>query len=175
MSPPNPEPNPPPNREENEQIWIADGIDQLVASVLAELGIPSRDRRPLQNEVCEFFLKNFEPGRGARSTTYAYEITRRKASNYRRRMKRQEKLLSRYADHMSLVNPPAMRNEMLDLLERALERLPKQDRELVQLYYFDGLVYREIEAKTGIRIPTAQRIVTAAVEKLRKIIDDLQE
>ncbi len=59
------------------------------------------------------------------------------------------------------------------IVQRKLQELLKESREVLQMHYFDGLKYREISARLGIPIGTVKsRIHSAKKQFLESLADD---
>jgi RNA polymerase sigma-70 factor (ECF subfamily) len=62
----------------------------------------------------------------------------------------------------------AAQKEMLGKVRGALQDLSTEQREAVELAYFEGLTHSEIAARTGDPLGTVKTRLRAAVEKLKK-------
>ena len=54
----------------------------------------------------------------------------------------------------------------------ALDRLPGEQREVLELAYFSGLTQREVAEKTGIPLGTVKSRTLTAMRRLRRLIDE---
>ena len=59
-----------------------------------------------------------------------------------------------------------------ELLKRCLERIPKLQREAIQLAYFDGYTQREIAELKGIPLGTVKGRIRIGMEKLRSLLQE---
>src|SRR5215469_3959655 len=63
---------------------------------------------------------------------------------------------------------PTEEGDLRDVLQRALDRLPRQMRAAVMLRYYDDMTEPEVAAALGITVGTVKSTVARAVAKLRK-------
>ena len=117
---------------------------------------------------------SYEPSRGAVST-WLLTIGRRKALDRLRARKRsREDILSderSFADLPSTAPDPSMDVEGLELRENvrlALNDLPQEQREVLELGYFNGLSQSEIADVTGQPLGTVKTRMRLAMQKLRE-------
>ena len=61
-------------------------------------------------------------------------------------------------------------DEVRPSLDEALEKLPERDREILLLRYFDGLKYREIAGRLGMRSDAAQKRGARALDRLSHLL-----
>jgi RNA polymerase sigma factor for flagellar operon FliA len=66
-----------------------------------------------------------------------------------------------------------LRSESRDVLVRALNELPKRDRELIRLYYIDDLTMKEVGARLGVGEGRVSQIHGAVLLRLRLRIQEL--
>ena len=59
-----------------------------------------------------------------------------------------------------------------ELLKRCLERIPKLQREAIQLAYFEGYTQREIAELKGIPLGTVKGRIRIGMEKLRSLLQE---
>jgi len=64
----------------------------------------------------------------------------------------------------------AVRNERLDLLDRALQRLPAKQKRAFVLAEFEGLAYQEIAQIEATRIGTVKSRINRARRKLADVL-----
>lgn len=76
------------------------------------------------------------------------------------------------ADHTSLRLDD---QEQRVRLEKLLVRLPAQQRNLIQLHYYQGLSYREINQRHGIPVGTIGPTLRRAEQQLRKWLENKQD
>jgi RNA polymerase sigma-70 factor, ECF subfamily len=66
----------------------------------------------------------------------------------------------------------AARTQLMDRLRGALAALPPEQREAVELAYFEGMTQTEIAARTGSPLGTVKSRVRAAMQTLKQFFDD---
>ncbi len=66
----------------------------------------------------------------------------------------------------------AARTELMDRLRGAMAALPPEQREAVELAYFEGMTQTEIAARTGSPLGTVKSRVRAAMQTLKQLFDD---
>src|SRR5580693_8382318 len=59
-------------------------------------------------------------------------------------------------------------SDMRDIVQRAIDRLPRQMRAAVMLRYYDDMTEPEVAAALGVSVGTVKSTVARAVAKLRK-------
>lgn len=59
--------------------------------------------------------------------------------------------------------------EMLQEIEREIERLPPRMREILRSVYVDGLRYKDVASKFNISIATVKTLLVRALKRLREI------
>ncbi|MGC2638304.1 MAG: sigma-70 family RNA polymerase sigma factor [Acidobacteriaceae bacterium] len=64
------------------------------------------------------------------------------------------------------------RNLLMEKLRTAMAALPSEQREAVELAYFEGMTQSEIAARTGSPLGTVKSRVRAALQSLKLIFDD---
>ncbi len=108
---------------------------------------------------------------------WLYRLAVRQALLYRRRQGRQRKLLDRYAHRHPVLPGPDGRLDPLQwllaaerqqLIQRALERLPPRDAEILLLKYTENWSYRQIAEHLGITEGAVQARLHRARTKLRQ-------
>jgi RNA polymerase sigma-70 factor (ECF subfamily) len=58
--------------------------------------------------------------------------------------------------------------QLLGRVKGAMEKLPKEQREAVELAYFEGLTHSEIAERTGDPLGTVKTRLRSAVETLKR-------
>lgn len=66
----------------------------------------------------------------------------------------------------------AARNQLMNRLRGALAALPAEQREAVELAYFQGMTQTEIAHHTGTPLGTVKSRVRAAMQSLKQLFDD---
>ena len=120
----------------------------------------------------------------AKVAPWLYRLAVRQALLYRRRQGRQRKLLDRYAQRQIGLADSSLRPDPLQwllaaerrrLLQRALERLPKRDAEILLLKYTEDWSYRQIAEHLGTTEGAIQLRLHRARRKLRQHLASLVE
>ena len=68
------------------------------------------------------------------------------------------------------IEDEAARNQMARTVSAAIEKLPAEQRQAVELAYFEGMTQSEIAAKTGAPLGTVKTRVRTAMQTLRQIL-----
>lgn len=95
----------------------------------------------------------------------------RSAHALRSEYRRQRKMRS--LSEANLEGPdatPKVEDDLLSILDQAVDQLDEQDRKLVLLRYFDDLTFREIANRLGISKSAAHRDADRALEKLSTLL-----
>jgi RNA polymerase sigma-70 factor, ECF subfamily len=66
----------------------------------------------------------------------------------------------------------AWRRQLMERLKGALATLPPEQKEALELAYFEGMTQTEIAARTGSPLGTVKSRVRAAMQSLKQIFDD---
>ncbi len=61
-----------------------------------------------------------------------------------------------------------LRDQMMEKVREALERLPERSREVVKSVYLENLKYKEVAEKYGISIATVKTLLVNSLKTLRK-------
>jgi RNA polymerase sigma factor for flagellar operon FliA len=80
-----------------------------------------------------------------------------------------------FSDDSWSVEDKLRRQQMKQLLRRALGQLPEREALLLQLYYVEELNVYEIGEVLGVTTGRVSQIKKAAVERLRKFISEMEE
>jgi len=120
-------------------------------------------------------LKGYHLFRGGNSRGWLMTIVRNTAYTFLNRRAAEEEKLIRYeevkpANIISIDNPD---NKLLaelrkEYLQRALERLPLEFREVIILYELGGLSYKELASTLGIPVGTVMSRLSRARRRLRQ-------
>ena len=70
------------------------------------------------------------------------------------------------------IEDEASRMELMETLKTALAQLPAEQRQAVELAYFEGMTQSEIAAKTGSPLGTVKTRMRSAMQVLKKRFDD---
>jgi RNA polymerase sigma-70 factor (ECF subfamily) len=133
-----------------------------------------RDRAEAEDVVQETFLElwrraaDYDPSR-ASPATWAVVIGRSRALDRLRARSSAARVVSAQASEPVSADPapqPVEVREEQRRVRRALSALPPEQREVIELAYFEGLVQSEIAARTGQPLGTVKTRVRLAMEKL---------
>lgn len=70
------------------------------------------------------------------------------------------------------IEDEASRMELMETLKAALAQLPAEQRQAVELAYFEGMTQTEIATKTGSPLGTVKTRMRSAMQVLKKRLDD---
>lgn len=165
------------NGEERAYEVLVDRYSHMVFTLAARM---LRDRELAEETAQDIFVKAYQSLSGFRGTarfsTWLYTIAYHRILDVAAREKRHQ---SYRADGLPEGMPlrdledtwsQLMAGERRDLILRALEELPGDDRLLISLFYLQEQSLREIAAITGIRPGTVKVRLFRARERLREVI-----
>ena len=139
------------------------------------------DRAAAEDIVQETFWKaweradSYQPERGS-FTTWLFRIARNLAIDaYRRRSARPpaadtESVLENVTDPNINVPEQAVSNVMAQQVQAALNFLPHEQRQVIEMAYFQGMTRQEIAAATGEPIGTIHTRARLGLQKLREAL-----
>jgi RNA polymerase sigma-70 factor (ECF subfamily) len=142
-----------------------------------------RDHQAAQEVLQDVFLQlwrgadRFDAARGSLAV-WLLVIGRNRAISRLRSRAGQELLEVEPGDYANSIASPqnveneASRRELIGRVMVALAQLPAEQKEAVELACFEGLTQTEIAAKTGSPLGTVKTRVRAAMESLKRILDD---
>ena len=105
---------------------------------------------------------------------WLYQVVRRRALNDLRQSKRRVDREQSIAHTEVSVNDPAFRmmlNEQQQRIQRSLDKLPSESRELIVLRIWSELKWSEIGKLTGCSTSAAQRRYVAALKLLKESLE----
>lgn len=70
------------------------------------------------------------------------------------------------------IEDEASRTQVMEKLKTALGELPEEQRQAVELAYFQGMTQTEIATRTGSPLGTVKTRIRTAMHSLKKILDD---
>ena len=136
-----------------------------------------RDEQDSQDVVQEAYLrafKGFHGFRGGNSKAWFLTIVRNTAYTWLSRRGSDEKLVpyeeEKHADIIMFDRAAAemVSEQRKEELRNALERLPAEFREIIVLYEFDGLSYKELALALGVPIGTVMSRLSRARRRLQQ-------
>ncbi|MGH1364121.1 MAG: RNA polymerase sigma factor [Calditrichia bacterium] len=170
------------NDQEAFQVIYSRHSARLFGICLAVL----RENRVAQDALQEAFLAiwrgagSFTATKGRASTWMNYLCRNRCIDMLRSRryqaLETDEKLDQRFAEAASLPDSNTHALQISAKLKSALESLPKEQKELLELAYFAGLTHSEIAEESGLPLGTIKSRLRLGMEKLRQsVINDLKQ
>jgi RNA polymerase sigma factor (sigma-70 family) len=133
-----------------------------------------QDARDVVQDAYVRAFKGFHRFRGENPRAWFLTITRNTAYNWLSRYAAEEELIpydeAKHAD-IILMNEPddaLVCEERKERLQKVLERLPLEFREVIVLYELEGLSYKEVAAMLGIPIGTVMSRLSRARQRLRE-------
>lgn len=138
-----------------------------------------RSREEAEDITQEVFVKIYLRGRkfqkqeGATFKSWAYKILLNTAYTHWRRQKKRELPLGEFFDVLLYEQAFYKHRAELasfnrrDMVESALEEIPKDLAELLRMHYFEGYSYRDISFKTGLTVSALKMRLYRARQKFR--------
>jgi len=162
----------PQDRRRFEEIFLAclDAAFNLARWIVQN----DQDARDVVQDAYVRAFKGFQGFRGKNPRAWFLTITRNTAYNWLNRYAAEEKLVpydeAKHADIILMKEPEDafVCEERKERLQRALERLPLEFREVIVLYELEGLSYKEVAATLGIPVGTVMSRLSRARQRLRE-------
>lgn len=138
------------------------------------------DAEDLASEVflyCYSHYDDYDPQKSS-PTTWLYLIVNSRIKNHYRDAKSYvdlESLIGVLPDEMIDMDACIYLQQLRDLLERAMNRLPERQRKIVTMRYFEELSSSEIAAELGISPGNVRVLLSRALDTLEKSCGDLLE
>ncbi|MCP8968195.1 RNA polymerase sigma factor [Ectobacillus ponti] len=146
------------NRHRFQEIVAHYGAQ--VHSVAIKVADNPRDAEDISQEVFLQVYRSLPQFQGeAKLSTWMYRITMNKALDYKRKQKPQapDAALAQLPDMQAATPEEALlQKSEQEWLHANIMRLPAAYREIVYLYYFKELSYRQIADKLGIAVKTVE-------------------
>jgi RNA polymerase sigma-70 factor (ECF subfamily) len=140
------------------------------------------NRMDAEEIVCNLFVRIWEKRehlsvRGAMES-YIVSAVHHEAINYLKHAEVEERYREKVhyqLKHLDLLNPEGvdtpltdmLEKELYELIENAVQTLPKQCREVFVLHMMDGLSYEEVAVRLGVTVNTVRTQITRAMKKMR--------
>lgn len=158
-------------RDETALASLYDRYSGLVCAVLNRI---LRDSAAAEEILQDIFFQvwrtaaQFDPARGSIPGWLAVAARNRAISRLRRRNPGQGEELFENAVVLPFnVETAAAQKQMMDKVKGVLGNLPKEQREAIELAYFEGLTHSEIATRTGDPLGTVKTRLRSAVETLK--------
>jgi RNA polymerase sigma-70 factor (ECF subfamily) len=159
-------------RDETALAALYDRYSGLVCSVLNRI---LRDSASAEEILQDIFFQvwrtaaQFDPARGSVAGWLAVAARNRAISRLRRKNPGQTEDLVENAVALPFnLESEAAQKQMMGKVKDALESLPKEQRDAIELAYFEGMTHSEIAARTGDPLGTVKTRLRSAVETLKK-------
>ncbi|QKD81760.1 sigma-70 family RNA polymerase sigma factor [Thermoleptolyngbya sichuanensis A183] len=122
----------------------------------------------------------YDPQRG-RVDAWLFMLTRSRSLDRLRSLQRVSKAVESSTEAAKTVpqaqisdpTEDVLINERRDRLLAAMQRLPVEQREVLELAYYEGLTHVEIATKTGKSLGTVKTRIRLGLNKLRQVLDAL--
>jgi len=181
---------------EREQRWqtylrdVARGDSQALARLYDECAAPllGLALRIMKNDadaeeiILDVFeqvwrtARSFDPGRGSVWRWLVILVRSRAVDRLRTAASRRDRGRLSITDDLDLVSHDALPdrttvfNQERTLIKNALQSLPYEQRQAVELAYFSGLTHAEIASSLGLPLGTVKTRIRAAMDKLRTFL-----
>jgi RNA polymerase sigma factor (sigma-70 family) len=164
----------------HDQAWsrLLDKYKSLVYSIAVRYGAASEDAADIFQAVClELFtelprLRNTESLRA-----WLVTVTAHKAFHWKRGRMRQSNREVRGLEEESLPPLPAFGRDLEreQLLREAVGRLPRRDRDMIQMLFFEDPVrpYTEVARRLGLSTGSIGSTRTRCLRRLQRILEEL--
>jgi RNA polymerase sigma factor (sigma-70 family) len=170
--------------DEDVMLQVRDGAGDMLGVLFDRYQSPlfnfysklTRDRTLSEDLVQEVFLRilkyrqSYRPGTPFRA--WIYQIARNARIDHFRKFPRE---ITFEPEMLPPVVPPdsAQEQQEVELLQRALQQLPEEKREILLLCRFQELKYEEIASLLGCELNTVRTRIHRALQDLRKAFHQL--
>lgn len=159
-------------RDETALAALYERYAGLLSSVLTRI---LRDSQAAEEILQDIFFQlwrtasQFDASRGSLAGWLVVMARHRAISRLRRRNSGQgEELLENTVVLPFNLESVVAQQQLLGRVKGAMEKLPKEQREAVELAYFEGLTHSEIAERTGDPLGTVKTRLRSAVETLKR-------
>ena len=162
-----------------DESALGECYDQYASFVYGLVLRVVRDAKAAEDITQDVFLglwedpAYFDPGKGALRTWLGTLAHRRAVDHVRReeaRRRREEAVLSRITTTPD-VEEMALALMTAERVREALDLLPPEQREAIQLAYFDGKTYREVAVVMGIPEGTAKSRLRLGMQRVANALE----
>lgn len=114
---------------------------------------------------------NFDPARGSLAGWLLVTARNRAISRLRKRSLAPAQELAEQAAVLPFnLESAVAQNQLMAKVKSALAQLPPEQRQALELAYFEGLTHSEIAARTGEPLGTVKTRLRAALDSLRRVL-----
>jgi len=170
--------------DEELMLQVRDGAGEMLGVLFDRYQTPlfnfyaklTGDRALSEDLVQEVFLrilkyrKSYQPGTHFRA--WIYQVARNARIDHFRKFPPQTVLEPEMLPHVTPTDS-AQEQQEVELLQRALQRLPEEKREILLLCRFQELKYEEIASLLGCELNTVRTRIHRALQELRKNFQQL--
>jgi RNA polymerase sigma-70 factor (ECF subfamily) len=166
-----------------DESALAAVYDRYAAMIFGMLVRVLRDRQAAEEILQDLFFElwrgasRFDASRGSLPGWLMVIARNRALSRLRKREYREfaeniDAFPANAVPSPVVLEDEAERSLLMGKLRAAMESLPTEQREAVELAYFEGMTQSEIAARTGSPLGTVKSRVRAAMQSLKLIFDD---
>jgi RNA polymerase sigma-70 factor (ECF subfamily) len=159
-------------RDESALAALYDRYAGMLSSVLNRI---LRDTQAAEEILQDIFYQlwrtasQFDPSRGSLPGWLLVIARNRAISRLRRHNPSQgEELIDNMVLLPTNIESAVAQQQLLGRVKGALENLPKEQRDAIELAYFQGLTHSEIARRTGDPLGTVKTRLRSAVETLKR-------
>ncbi len=159
-------------RDESALVALYDRYAGMLSSVLNRI---LRDTQAAEEILQDIFYQlwrtasQFDPSRGSLPGWLLVIARNRAISRLRRHNPSQgEELVDNMVLLPTNIESAVAQQQLLGRVKGALENLPKEQRDAIELAYFQGLTHSEIARRTGDPLGTVKTRLRSAVETLKR-------
>ena len=166
-----------------DEAALSNLYDRYSAMLFGMLMRILRDKQAAEEVLQDIFLQlwrnagQFDAGRGSLAAWLLVigrnrAISRLRGRSGREVLEEEEGAFANTFVSSQNVEEEAWRTELRASLTAALSRLPEEQRQAVELAYFEGMTQSEIAARTRAPLGTVKTRVRTAMQSLKQILDD---
>jgi RNA polymerase sigma-70 factor (ECF subfamily) len=166
-----------------DEAALSNLYDRYSAMLFGMLMRILRDKQAAEEVLQDIFLQlwrnagQFDAGRGSLAAWLLVmgrnrAISRLRGRSGREVLEEEEGAFANTFVSSQNVEEEAWRTELRASLTGALSKLPEEQRQAVELAYFEGMTQSEIAARTRAPLGTVKTRVRTAMQSLKQILDD---
>ena len=160
-----------------DESALAALYDRYSGLVFAEAMRILRDNGAAEEILQDIFYQvwrtaeKFDPARGSLPGWLMVVARNRSISRLRRRSNRPAEELDQNAVSVSVnLETTASQNQMIGRLKSVMSGMPENQRQAIELAFFEGMTHSEIAGKTGEPLGTIKTRLRSALEVLRRSV-----